>query len=412
MAANSVARWPESPEAGQAFASGDFLRSRTVLEGDYAKCQASKPSADECLSLLISLSNVSGYAGDSSGGERYARAAVSIAERHLSPNHPDLALAWRQLGDRLDQQYREADAETWYQKALQLQERVLKPGAGATIETMNRLIWNLMRQQRGAEAEMIARRVLALRASAQPGGAGEAEGQLALASVLIQLGKTAEAESLYRSGLAMLERSSAPGSEMLGQRYLAFGSYYATQARYGEAEIWYRKGLAYADRFAPTGSLAMHAAAALAGLLDKLERYADAEPYHRRTIRLREDSLRPGHPLVAGAYRDLAWNLASQDRIDEADATFRRMAALRPSFFTVSDLAVIQWNQDYADFLNYYADRPAEALIQYRAAQRGALVRLREAREFDAKAQAELRSFRPIFVNMVEAAWYVRPLSK
>lgn len=400
-----VSRWPEPTAALEAFKKGNFLKSRAFLQTEYVRCQASRPTGPECLTLLLGLSNTSGYAGDPTGGTAYARTAVSVAERSLPVDHPDLARAWLQLADRLDAQHREKEAEPLYEKALYLFERVLPAGDSKVVSTIERLISNVSRQGRVAEAELLARKALALRVSMGGGVSDQAEGELVLAHLLAESGKVDEAERLYRKALGIFEKTMATGSPRLARMYLTLGGFFRDQKRLSDAEQWYRRALEYAERHSPDDPVVGHAVHELALCLEALERDADAERYFRQSLKLREASFLPGHPLVTGAYGDLARNLAYQERIAEADAVFKQMVERRPKFSTDYDLAVIQWERDYADFLNYQAHRPSEALVRYRAAQHGLLARMATIPQFDEAVQAELGYYRSMFGNMVDAAW-------
>ena len=232
-----------------------------------------------------------------------------------------------------------------------------------------------------------------------------AEGELVLANLLAESGKVDEAERLYRKALAVFEKTLVTGSPRLARMYLTLGGFLGDQKRLSDAEQWYRKALDYAERHSPDDPVVGHAVHQLALCLEALERDVDAERYFRQSLKLREASFLPGHPLVTGAYGDLARNLAYQERIAEADAIFKQMMERRPLFSTDSDLAVIQWEREYADFLNYHADRPSDALVRYRAAQRGLLARMTTIPQFDEAVQAELGYYRSMFGNMVEAAW-------
>jgi hypothetical protein len=89
FSAVAAERWPVTAPADMA-----------SLQEDLEDCEAARPDADQCLDVLIALSDM---AGDAKAGERHAREAVLVAERTLAADHPDVATSYDLLAHHLSE---------------------------------------------------------------------------------------------------------------------------------------------------------------------------------------------------------------------------------------------------------------------------------------------------------------------
>jgi DNA-binding SARP family transcriptional activator/tetratricopeptide (TPR) repeat protein len=111
------------------------------------------------------------------------------------------------------------------------------------------------------------------------------------------------------------------------------GCYLARRAAFNEAESLLRLGLTIAEHAAHAGSEIDVASNlnALAGLLRDTNRYAEAEPLHRRALEIYEAGLGPKHATVARVLNDLAILLHYGNRLTEAEGMYRRALAIDES---------------------------------------------------------------------------------
>jgi DNA-binding SARP family transcriptional activator/Tfp pilus assembly protein PilF len=221
-----------------------------------------------------------------------------------------------------------------------------------------------------AEAEELLRRSLAFaEACDAAGGYPEiAEHVEALAALLRDTNRPAQAEPLHRRSVDLCEKAFGPDHPSVAAALndLAILLHYAN--RLAEAEALYRRALAI-DEAAPGGdrpvvALRLHN---LALVLHETNRLAEAEPLLERALLIDESVLGPRHPDVASDLGNLGWLILQTGRISEAEPLLRRAMEIReaaygsehPSFaHALSDVAV----------LLHDTDRFAEAELLYRQA--------------------------------------------
>jgi DNA-binding SARP family transcriptional activator/Flp pilus assembly protein TadD len=140
------------------------------------------------------------------------------------------------------------------------------------------------------------------------------------------------------------------------------GCYLARRAAFNEAESLLRLGLTIAEHAAQTGSEIDVASNlnALAGLLRDTNRYAEAEPLHRRALEIYEASLGPQHAMVARVLNDLAILLHYGNRLVEAEDMYRRALSIDESEYGPNHPVVAVRLHNLAILL-HETNRPLEA---------------------------------------------------
>jgi tetratricopeptide (TPR) repeat protein len=129
--------------------------------------------------------------------------ALSIRERMLGPDHPDVATSLNNLAKLYNAQGRYADAEALYRRALAMREKALGPDHPDVATSLNNL------------AELY---------NAQ--------------------GRYADAEPLYRRALAIGENTLGPDHPDIAIRLNNLGALYANQGSYADAEPLYERAIA------------------------------------------------------------------------------------------------------------------------------------------------------------------------
>jgi DNA-binding SARP family transcriptional activator/tetratricopeptide (TPR) repeat protein len=187
-----------------------------------------------------------------------------------------------------------------------------------------------------AEGEALLRRGLAI---AEACDARAPYGQIAehltaLAALVRDTNRLAEAEPLHRRALEILERNLGPDHPAVAAALndLAILLHYAQ--RLDEAEALYRRALSIDERqhggAHPATALRLHN---LALLLHETNALAEAESMLRRALSIDEGRLAPDHPDVAGDLGSLGWLVLETGRIDEAEPLLRRAVTLREAAF-------------------------------------------------------------------------------
>jgi tetratricopeptide (TPR) repeat protein len=99
-------------------ARGDGREAYRIASAQGRECRSTPPQA-RCLDILLDASGYAARVKDYEAAEREARAALEIAERELGPDHEYTAISVNDVGFRLHQQKRYAEAEPFLARALQ-----------------------------------------------------------------------------------------------------------------------------------------------------------------------------------------------------------------------------------------------------------------------------------------------------
>ena len=268
---------------------GDYLFARS----EYAEAQLRYEQALELLieeeeplrtaQVLSNLGVVGIIRANYPLAERSLRRALSVRERVLDSDHPDLAQNLNDLAGVYHNQGMYAQAEPLYQRALVIQEQTLGVENAATLRTL---------------------------------------GNLALLSYT--LAKYTEAETLNKRVLAEREKLNTHSVET-GQSLLNLAHVYRMQQRYAKAEPLFTRVLAlYEEIYGPEHAQTGIALNGYALLLTAQQRYEQAEPLLRRALAIWELNLGPVHPRNIGALNALATIALHQDHYAEAEQLLRR----------------------------------------------------------------------------------------
>jgi tetratricopeptide (TPR) repeat protein len=217
-----------------------------------------------------------------------AQRALSIREKALGPNHPDVAGSLNSLALLYQDQGRYADAEPLYKRSLAIYEKAFGHGHRNVAALLNNL------------AEMYR-----------------------------DQGRYAAAEPLYKRSLAIWEKILGRDHPDIARSLNNLAGLYQAQGRYADAEPLFRRSLALREKSLDPGhpdiAQSLHN---LAALYKDQGRYADAEPLYKRSLAIWEKSLGPSHPSVALSLNDLAGMYDDQGRVAEALPLVRTTAAV------------------------------------------------------------------------------------
>jgi len=253
--------------------------------------------------------------------------ALSIRRAVLPPNHPDLAESLFELGWLS----RRVDQERLYREAID----ILALG-GQNVDRrvfmMLMLTTNLRRQARFDDALAMNRDALEVARTSL----GETHPTTALAmihygdQVRDLVGDAAQAERLYREGLAIQERSHGPQSARLIHGINSLAYVMTAEGRHAEAEALLRRGLEIQQ--AATGPQHPSVAGALGRLAAALRdsgRLREAEHYALQSLDLYSTLLGDQHPAYAAALGTLATVNEGLGRGDSALILLARAVAIR-----------------------------------------------------------------------------------
>lgn len=214
--------------------------------------------------------------------------SLSIYEKVHGPNHPDVAIALRVMGNALLNRSKYVEAEALYRRAL----AITKGALGSEHVDVAKLLANI-------------------------------------ALVCDRQGKYVEAEELYERAIAIFERASGPDHKWTLQARNNLAVLYMDQAKYDEAGAVFEQILAIFE--ATDRAETRQAAAAIQNLAiisNKQGRYDDAETLHRRTLAIKEKVRGVDHPSVAETLSSLVYICIRQKKWDEAERLIQRVETI------------------------------------------------------------------------------------
>jgi tetratricopeptide (TPR) repeat protein/CHAT domain-containing protein len=267
---------------------------------------------------------------------RFAEAAglaerlLSIREKALGPDHPQVGVALNRLGLMYVSQGRFAEAEPLYRRSLAITEKALGHDHPDVADTLNNLAGLYLDQGRFAEAEPLLKRGLAVREKALGPDHRDVGASLnSLGLLYVAQGRLAEAEPVYRRSLAIGEKALGPEHFDVSTTHHNLGQLYQLQGRFAEAEPLFRRGLAIRERaLGPDHPYVGESLSALAELYQRQGRLAEAEPLLKRSAAILEKSLGPDNHQVGISLGLLAELYREQNRFAEAEPFYRRSLAI------------------------------------------------------------------------------------
>ena len=255
-----------------------------------------------------------------------AKRVLTICEKTLGPNHPDvagplnyLALLYAAKGDY-------AKAEPLYQRALAITENGFSKAS-----LLNNLALLYQRKGDYGRAEPLYQLVLFFKEKAL--GAEHPETAAALnnlATLYRDKGDYAKAEPLYQRALAIKEKALGAEHPETAAVLNNLAALYQDKGDYGRAEPLYQRALAISEKALG----AEHSSTAtflnnLAALYRNKGDYAKAEPLFQRALWIKEKALGAEHPEMAAFLDNLALLYQRKGDYGRAEPLHQRALAIR-----------------------------------------------------------------------------------
>jgi tetratricopeptide (TPR) repeat protein len=241
------------------------------------------------------------------------------------------ARVMRKAGDYLNQRGRYDDARKLHERALSIRERVLGPDDPDVATTLTYLAAVYENLGRYEEAARLQTRALAIRERAlgadHPDVAWVLNG---LANAQTYLGRYAEAGNMYERCIAIFENAPEKHGPQLAIALGNLANIHLFRGAYAEAGPLYERAAALMER--AHGPDAPKVAIFINGMADVhyyLGRYAEAEATYERARSIFEQALGPDHDVVAASVDGLANTYAAQQRFDDAETLFKRAVEIR-----------------------------------------------------------------------------------
>jgi serine/threonine protein kinase/tetratricopeptide (TPR) repeat protein len=275
---------------------------------------------------LLHLSQAKLEQGNRGAAERIAREALVVEKGVLGGRDPRLYRVQSQAGVVLIQAGKYKEAEKLLRESLSAQREILGRQHPDVSDTLQSLAYVLHREGSWAAAEGINRDLLqTIRSQFGPSHRLVDETLTNLGTDVDAQGRPAEALQYYEQALEIRRQNYPHDSAQVAQALLLIAGAYRGLKQYPRAISFSGQALEILEQIHDP-----HVDFALREIgRDYLGQGspAEAEPYLRRTLALRRESLARDHPDLATAKFTLADCLVDLGRYDEAEALLREARA-------------------------------------------------------------------------------------
>jgi class 3 adenylate cyclase/tetratricopeptide (TPR) repeat protein len=313
-----VATWPQCERV--------LPHARAALEG-----LSSDTELVSAASLAIRCGRYVWQRGEYREAESFSMRGLSIREKALGHEHPDVAESLNSVAIACCEQGRYADAEPLHRRALAIREKAF----GSDHRDVAQSLYNLANvyhwQGRYAEAEpLYARSATICEKTLGLDHPFVAYSLTALASIHLVQGHYDEAERLHTRALAIRKKALDPDHHEVGDSLNNLAETYRHQGRYAEAEPLSRRALAIWEKaLGPDHPYVAQSLSTLTNMYRDQGRYAEAELLATRALAICEKALGPDHLYVAQSLRDLALTYGDQRRYQESEPLLSRALSIR-----------------------------------------------------------------------------------
>jgi CHAT domain-containing protein/Tfp pilus assembly protein PilF len=344
---NTLAQTQMAPVPGQ---SGDLEEAKRLNEEAIKLYQQGKYNEAEPLykrSLSIrekalgsnhpdvaaSLNNLAGLyysQGNYSAAEPLLKRSLSIYEKALGSNHPDVATSLNNLAALYRTQGNYSAAEPLYKRSLSIYEKALGSNHPDVALSLNNLAELYRTQGNYSAAEPLYKRSLSIYEKALGSNHPDVAQSLNnLAQLYRTQGNYSAAEPLLKRSLSIYEKALGSNHPDVAQSLNNLAALYSSQGNYSAAEPLYKRSLSIYEK--ALGSNHPDVATSLnnlAALYDSQGNYSTAEPLYKRSLSITEKALGSNHPNVALSLNNLAGLYSSQGNYSAAEPLLKRSLSI------------------------------------------------------------------------------------
>ncbi len=285
-----------------------------------------------------------------------AEQALTIREKVLGPEHPDVATILNNLGGLYREQGNFSKAEPLLQRSLAISEKVLGSEHLDVAISLNNLALLYEAQGNYAQAELLYQRSLAIREKVL----GLEHPKVAtilnnLANLYKAQGNYSQAEPLLQRSLAIFEKVLGLEDPNVANSLNNLAALYKVQGNYSQAEPLYQRSLAIWEK--ALGSEHPNVATSLNNLADlhwQQGNYSQVERLLQRSLEIREKVLGREHPDVAISLNGLVTLYLVQGNYAQAAPLLQRSLTILEKVLgrehplvatSLNNLALLYWQK-------------------------------------------------------------------
>jgi tetratricopeptide (TPR) repeat protein len=257
--------------------------------------------------------------------------SLSIREKQLGENHPDVAHSLNNLAVLYYSQGKYNEAEPLYKRSLSIVEKQLGENHPHVATSLNNLASLYSDQEKYEEAEPLFLRSLSIREKQLGKNHPDVAQSLNnLAGLYYSQEKYEEAEPLFLRSLSIREKQLGENHPDVASSLNNLAFLYTSQGKHNEAEPLYLRSLSIVEK--QLGENHPHVATSLSNLAELYRnqgKYNEAEPLYLRSLAIYEKVYGEDHPEVASSLNNLAFLYNAQGNYAEAKKLSQQALTIR-----------------------------------------------------------------------------------
>lgn len=319
---------------------GRYFEAERIYQERLAQAE-SRLSGDDIslIEPISSLANLDRLQGKNTEAETLYRRALIISEKYLNAGETsldsgtkpsDIARILTNLGSLYTQQFRYADAEASFKRALTILEKTTDLNRAQIAENLNHLAELNVLQDRTVDAVPIYTRSISIQDKMGTDGEyGVASTLIDLGNIYMQLGRFADASGMYKRAHETLSKMKGDRDPDVAASMFSLANAYSYMGRYKEAERLLQQALAKAEGFQNPNQYSL--AAILKRLADNyllMKMPIKSEQFYRRALEIYEKNPTPSKINIADTYLGLGYLYRFQGRYSEMVSLMQRVITM------------------------------------------------------------------------------------
>jgi|GEM_PF-791091 len=318
---------------------GRFDEAESLARETLADVRTGQSSAESRRAALLGLASVLSLRAREAEAEPLYREALEIAERTLTPEHPETLQTLHNLAQLMQTAGRHQEAEALLRRTLEARRRTLGDDHPATLTTISNLAVSLRAMDRLDEAEPLYREALEGRRAALGADHPDTLQSLNNVGVLLleSLHRPVEAEAYILEAFERRRRALGASHPATLASLVNVGVLRRAQQRPQDARDAFAEAHARSvEILGPAHPSTISTARNLAMTQIALRQPQEAAALLRNTLMHAQAAMGPSHATTMQIHHDLGDALARSGRFDEAETVFleayeRRRDALGPA---------------------------------------------------------------------------------
>jgi len=260
----------------------------------------------------------------------YYEQALSIRERVLDKDDPNIVISLNNLAELYRIQGKYAETEPLLQRALTISEKVFGQEHPNVAQSLNNLALLYVSQGKYSEAEPLFQQALGILKKVL----GEEHPNVAnslnnLAILYADIGNYGQAKLLFERALAVWEKVYGETHPKIAIGFNNLARLHRIIGNYNQAESLVQRALAIDEKI--LGNEHHNVARELNNLADlhrEQGKYDEAKPLYERSLAIYEKVLGNEHPEISKSINDLAMLYEAQGHYDKAKPLYERALAI------------------------------------------------------------------------------------